>query len=97
MIWGVSKDFGTNGLRLGAVITRDNHALHAAMVPLALYSSVSSISDHVSANILEGNDWVQAYTRENRRKLGERYSYLTAWAKKNGVTYAPGVNAAFLR
>ncbi|THY29609.1 hypothetical protein D6D01_03498 [Aureobasidium pullulans] len=95
MIWGMSKDFGANGLRLGAVITQDNPMLHAAMVPVALYSSVSSISDHVSANILEDNDWVQAYTRENRRKLGEWYSYVTAWAKKNGIIYAPGGNAAF--
>jgi aspartate/methionine/tyrosine aminotransferase len=95
MIWGMSKDFGANGLRLGAIVTQDNPLLHAAIVPVALYSSASSISDHVSANILEDNAWVQAYICENRRKLGERYTYITAWARKNGITYAPGVNAAF--
>jgi aspartate/methionine/tyrosine aminotransferase len=95
VIWGMSKDFGANGLRLGAIVTQENPMLHAAIIPVALYSSVSSMSDHVSANILEDNDWMQAYTNENRRRLGERYSYITAWAQKNGIPYMPGVNAAF--
>ena len=95
VVWGMSKDFGANGLRLGAIISQDNPTLHAALVPVALYSSVSSISDHASANILEDKAWVQTYTTENRRKLSERYEFTTAWARDNDITYAPGVNAAF--
>ena len=95
VVWGMSKDFGANGLRLGAIISQDNPTLHAALVPVALYSSASSISDHAAANILEDTAWVQAYTSENRRKLSKRYEFVTAWARKNNITYAPGVNAAF--
>jgi aspartate/methionine/tyrosine aminotransferase len=95
MIWGMSKDFGANGLRLGAIISQGNPTLHAALVPVALYSSASSISDHVSADILQDTAWVQAYTAENRRKLSERYEVVTTWARENSITYAPGVNAAF--
>jgi aspartate/methionine/tyrosine aminotransferase len=95
VIWGMSKDFGANGLRLGAIISQDNPTLHAALVPVALYSSASSISDHVSANILEDTAWVQSYTAENRRKLSERYEVVTTWARENNITYAPGVNVAF--
>jgi aspartate/methionine/tyrosine aminotransferase len=95
VVWGMSKDFGANGLRLGAIISQDNPTLHAALVPVALYSSVSSISDHASANIMEDTAWVQSYTSENRRKLSERYERVTTWARNNNITYAPGVNAAF--
>jgi aspartate/methionine/tyrosine aminotransferase len=91
----MSKDFGANGLRLGAIVSQANPTLHAAMVSVALYSSASSISDHVSANILEDAAWVQAYTRENRRQLSAHYEFVTVWARDNGITYAPGVNAAF--
>ena len=94
-VWGMSKDFGANGLRLGAIVSQYNPELHAALVPVALYSSVSSISDHVSANILEDAAWVKDYIDENRRKLGERYEVVTSWARENGIAYAPGVNAAF--
>jgi aspartate/methionine/tyrosine aminotransferase len=95
VVWGMSKDFGANGLRLGAIVSQDNPTLHAALVPVALYSSVSSISDHASANIMEDTVWVQSYTSENRRKLSERYERVTTWARNNNITYAPGVNAAF--
>lgn len=95
VIWGMSKDFGANGLRLGAIVSQNNPALHAALMPVALYSSVSSISDHVSANILEDNAWVQDYVHRNRMLLSERYELVTNWAKQYDITYAPGVNAAF--
>lgn len=91
----MSKDFGANGLRLGAIVSQNNPTLHAALMPVALYSSVSSISDHVSANILEDNAWVQDYVHRNRVLLSERYELVTNWAKKYDITYAPGVNAAF--
>jgi histidinol-phosphate/aromatic aminotransferase/cobyric acid decarboxylase-like protein len=73
----MSKDFGANGLRLGAIISQHNPTLHTALVPVALYSLVSSISDHATTNILEDTAWVQAYTSENRRKLSERYNLVT--------------------
>lgn len=95
MVWVMSEEFGANGLRLGAVVSQDNPTLHAAFVPVALYSSVSSTSDHLSARLLEDTAWVQAYTCENRRRLSERYEFTTASAQENGITYAPGVNAAF--
>ena len=95
VVWGMSKDFGANGLRLGAIISQANPSLHAALVPVALYSSVSSISDHAAANILEDTAWVRTYTCENRRRLSERYGFTAGWARDNGITYAPGVNAAF--
>ena len=95
VVWGMSKDFGANGLRLGAIVTQENPTLQAAIVPASLYSTVSSISDHVSARILEDKAWVQAYASKNRSRLSERYKFITAWARENGIRYAPGVNAAF--
>ncbi|KAH7264432.1 pyridoxal phosphate-dependent transferase [Fusarium solani] len=95
VLWGMSKDFGANGIRVGALISQANPSLHTALVAVGLYSSVSSISDHVTINLLEDDAFVESYMTENRKKLATQYERAVSWAKKNNITYAPGVNAAF--
>ncbi|KAL7921244.1 pyridoxal phosphate-dependent transferase [Trichoderma austrokoningii] len=95
VIWGMSKDFGANGIRLGAVISQANPSLHAALIPVSLYSSASSISEHAAANILDDHEWVESYIAENKRRLAQQYASVVSWAKSRGITYRPGVNAAF--
>ena len=94
-VWGVSKDFGANGLRLGALVSQHNPDLHAALVPVSLYSSSSAVTDHIVANFLDDRAWVERYISENRRQLAANYEHVAAWANDNDVPYAPGVNAAF--
>ena len=95
VIWGISKDFGANGLRLGAVISQGNARLHDALNKVSLYSSTSSLTDHVTANFLDDDEWADGYLAENSRRLESAYVYVTNWAKENDIEYAPGVNAAF--
>ncbi|EGR51401.1 uncharacterized protein TRIREDRAFT_56572 [Trichoderma reesei QM6a] len=95
VIWGMSKDFGANGLRLGAIISQHNIDLMTALFPLVLLTSVSSLTEHVLANILEDDAWVETYIKENQRKLSTYYKHITTWAKTNDIVYAPGVNAGF--
>ena len=95
VVWGISKDFGANGLRLGALVSQNNAPLHAALMSVALYSYCSSLSEHVTANFLEDEGWADNYISENRRKLGQHFEIVASWAKQNGVAYMPGVNAAF--
>ncbi|KAK2728232.1 hypothetical protein CKAH01_11226 [Colletotrichum kahawae] len=94
-IWGMSKDFGANGLRIGAVISQSNLSLHKALVGVALYSSPSSASDHIAANILEDEKWSNSFILENRTRLASRYQLMVRWANSHGIPYAPGTNAAF--
>ncbi|KAI1010780.1 hypothetical protein LB503_005394 [Fusarium chuoi] len=95
VLWGMSKDFGANGIRVGVIISQANPSLHAAIVAVGLYSSVSSISDHITANVLEDDAFVDSYLAENQRKLSTQYTRVVSWAVKNNIDYAPGVNAAF--
>ncbi|KAE8167720.1 pyridoxal phosphate-dependent transferase [Aspergillus tamarii] len=62
VLWGMSKDFGANGLRVGYLISQHNRHLATALRSVGLYSYVSSISDHVAAEILENVDWGISYT-----------------------------------
>ncbi|KAM0255721.1 hypothetical protein ACHAQJ_005475 [Trichoderma viride] len=95
VIWGMSKDFGANGIRIGALISQANQPLHAALIPVSLYSSASSISEHATANMLDDDGWTEAYIAENKRRLARQYELVVSWAKAQGITYRPGVNAAF--
>lgn len=52
VVWGMSKDFGVNGLRLGSIISQANPSVHAGLVPLAGFSSSSSAAERITANIL---------------------------------------------
>ncbi|KAL7893487.1 pyridoxal phosphate-dependent transferase [Trichoderma sp. SZMC 28014] len=95
VVYGMSKDFGANGIRLGAVISQANQSLHDALIPVSLYSSASSLSEHVTANILDDHDWVESYIAENKRRLAQQYKSAVSWAKSQGIRYRPGVHAAF--
>ena len=95
VLWGMSKDFGANGLRLGCIISQHNEALREAMKSIAIYSYASSLSDHVASNILENTNWTDSYIVENRKRLSEAYSHCVDFLKKNEISYALGANAAF--
>jgi aspartate/methionine/tyrosine aminotransferase len=95
VVWGMSKDFGANGMRLGCVISQYNESLHNALVQPALYSVPSGMSDHAAANILEDDAFTERYIKENQRKLSEHHRIAATWARENDIEYKPGVNAAF--
>lgn len=95
VLWGMSKDFGANGLRMGFTITQHNQSLRAALQAVFEFSWTSSLSDLVTANMLEDDAWVQAYVRENRRRLSLHHRKVIIWAREHRVEYAPGSNAGF--
>ncbi|KAL7935556.1 putative aspartate aminotransferase [Trichoderma chlorosporum] len=95
VLWGVSKDFGANGWRVGCIISLANRAFHAAMSSVAIYSYVSSITDHIVAQMIEDSDFVNAYLAENRRRLASMYAFATDYLRRRAIPFAPGVHAAF--
>ncbi|KAK1989152.1 pyridoxal phosphate-dependent transferase [Colletotrichum cereale] len=95
VLWGMSKDFGANGVRLGAIISQQNPSFHSSLTPVGIYSSPSAITDHATANILDDTEWVNKYIEENQRKLQENFELVAHWATNSGIEYAQGANAAF--
>ncbi|KAM0547580.1 hypothetical protein ACHAPJ_010324 [Fusarium lateritium] len=95
VVWGVSKDFGSNGLRLGSIISQSNPSLHSALVPGALYSMASSLADHAFTNVFEDDAWVDEYLSKNKTKLYEHYRLVTAWAEEHSIHYEKGACAGF--
>ena len=94
VLWGVSKDFGANGLRLGCIITT-NAAFKEAMNSVAIYSYASGLADHVVAELLEDQDWTDTYIQINHSRLRKSYDFTTNWLRKHNIQFTPGTNAAF--
>lgn len=95
ILYGLSKDFGANGLRVGALVSQHNRDIHTALVPLGVYSYVSSLSDRVAVSILEDEEFVDAYVTEANKRLNENYQIIVRWADRHNIKYARSVNAAF--
>lgn len=95
VLWGMSKDFGANGLRMGITVTQHNPDMQAALMSVFEFSWTSSLSDLVTANALEDDAWVESYIKENQKKLSEHHERVLLWAKKNEIEYSPGSNAGF--
>lgn len=95
VLWGISKDFGANGWRLGCIVSPSNAAFHAAMQSVAIYSYVSSITDHVVTQMLEDDAFTDTYLAENRRRLGDMYTFATKFLQQYHIPFTPGAHAAF--
>ncbi|OAP57155.1 hypothetical protein AYL99_07893 [Fonsecaea erecta] len=95
VLWGMSKDFGANGLRVGYIISQHNEAFREALLEVAIYSYASSISEHIAANMLEDDVWVDNYIQMNQDRLAESYSFVVEFLTKHHIPYTPGANAAF--
>lgn len=95
VLWGLSKDFGANGIRLGAIISQANKDLHVALKGISLYSYASGISDHLISLLLEDDRFTDGYIQENQKGLSNSYAFTVGFLKSHGIKHAPGCNAAF--
>lgn len=95
VLYGMSKDFGANGLRVGFIISQRNPALLKALVDVSIYSYASSVAEIIAANILEDDDWVDAFIETNQSRLSENHSFVVNFLNQHQISYSPGSNAAF--
>lgn len=92
-VWGFSKDFCSNGLRVGCLVTY-NTLLHHQIKNLAYFSCVSSITDHVLTRLLRDSQWIDNFLATNLERMKNSYHVVTAFLDKLSISYEP-CNAGF--
>jgi aspartate/methionine/tyrosine aminotransferase len=95
VLWGTSRDFGANGLRLGVLISQANKDLLAACSACAIFSSPSSLAENAIGHILSDRQFLAAYAARNKERLSTAYTYATRLLSEHGVEYLPGATAGF--
>ncbi|CAF3529027.1 unnamed protein product [Fusarium graminearum] len=91
-LWGMSKDFGANGIRIGCLITR-NEAFMRACVANSDLSGPSSLSDLAAASILSDDAFLESFIKTNRLRLAENYKIVTEFLTNHDIPYKEGSNA----
>ncbi|OOQ81704.1 aspartate aminotransferase [Penicillium brasilianum] len=93
-VWGLSKDFGATGLRIGCLVSQSNKLFLEAAEGISLYNIPSSLADQVTASLLLDDSFVKKYIATNRARLAGSYHFATKWLRTHGIPYLE-CNAAF--
>ncbi|KAJ8611287.1 hypothetical protein CTAYLR_004159 [Chrysophaeum taylorii] len=95
IVWGLSKDFGVSGFRVGALWSGDND-VKAATSTAAIFTAVSGLTQAITAEILGDHGWITAYVDENARRLAEACVLVEAILTKLGLPFVPPLAGMFI-
>ncbi|GAA5983427.1 hypothetical protein JCM11641_007845 [Rhodosporidiobolus odoratus] len=87
-LYGLSKDFGANGLRGGNLVCQYNERIMQALSSTAMPMRIGSPTDILWSALLNSPDF-PTYLSLNRRALSNAYAYLTSWLKAHNIPYRP--------
>ncbi|KAI4152327.1 MAG: hypothetical protein L6R39_001852 [Caloplaca ligustica] len=91
----MSKDFSSNGLRAGVLLSPHNPSLLSALKSIAVFSWPTSITQHYWTALLNDRAFLSTYFAENSRRLSASYTRLTAFFRENDIQWVEGSNAGF--
>ncbi|EXL63312.1 hypothetical protein FOCG_01668 [Fusarium oxysporum f. sp. radicis-lycopersici 26381] len=92
VLWGMGKDFGSCGIRIGCLISR-NKAFLRACEANSYFSGPSSLADLATARILADDAFIESYIRTNRLRLAENYELTTKFLSSHQIPHKEGSNA----
>ncbi|TVY89872.1 putative aminotransferase [Lachnellula willkommii] len=87
VMYGMSKDFGAAGIRLGCLVSR-NDELTKATQAIARFNWPSGISVSIATTVLEDTAFVEDYTKKSRSLLAEHYALATRTLDDAGIDYS---------
>ncbi|KAF5669022.1 1-aminocyclopropane-1-carboxylate synthase [Fusarium heterosporum] len=92
--YGLSKDFGAAGLRLGAIVTRSRPVLRAIEASMRFHNP-SGASLAIGSAMLEDREWCRTFIDSSRTALSQAHRHVTSQLRDIGIGYLPGSNAGF--
>jgi len=95
VVYGLAKDFGVSGLRVGALASRNAELLELHS-NLGYFSMIPNPIQAQVAEILNDKPWVREFLQSNVTALRNSYEQLTAALDRVGVPYVPGGASMFL-
>ncbi|OUM62739.1 hypothetical protein PIROE2DRAFT_23033, partial [Piromyces sp. E2] len=85
-LWGFSKDFCLNGLRIGCTISYSKMVM-AAMQKICFLTCIPTNIDNILVNILSDVEWTDQFILNNNRKLLKNYTHLTNSLNAHNIPY----------
>lgn len=94
VVYGASKDFSSNGLRLGCIYTQNSKVL-AGCFSVGIFAKVSGVSDRLWLSLLEDEKFLSWYFAENSIRLAKGRDTVVEWLEAHNVPYVKGSNAGY--
>ncbi|KAL6623741.1 PLP-dependent transferase [Neocallimastix sp. 'constans'] len=94
-LWGFSKDFCLNGLRIGVTISYSKTVM-AAIQKICFLTCIPTNIDNILVNILSDEKWTDEFILNNNRKLFKSYNHLTNSLNAHGIPYVKGDSGFFI-
>ncbi|KAK8845419.1 hypothetical protein IAR55_006132 [Kwoniella newhampshirensis] len=88
VVYGMSKDFCANGLRIGSLISQHNPLLLRAMANTSMLMKISSPADVIWSTLLFDKVALKSFIKTNRERLTEAHGFTRGWFEKHGVKVA---------
>ncbi|KAF2012800.1 PLP-dependent transferase [Aaosphaeria arxii CBS 175.79] len=92
--YAMSKDFGAPGLRIGALISK-NEDLKESLLNVIRFHSTSGPSIAIATAMLEDREWVRSFIGKSRERLADTYKFVIGRLNEIGIKYLRGTNAGF--
>ena len=95
VLWGMSKDLGASGLRVGVLYTQNSDLLSAHKV-LADPFQVSMLTQQMTRFILDDEQFMDGYLSTNRERLSKSYGLVRETLEAEGMHVIPAASAIFV-
>ena len=95
MIWGLSKDFGCSGLRIG-ILSTQNKLLLKALESLNTMSGVPNPMQGILANVLSDDVFVDSFLKESAIRLRKSYDLCITTLDEIKIPYIPAEAGLFV-
>ncbi|CAG7919655.1 unnamed protein product [Penicillium olsonii] len=86
ILYGASKDFCANGLRLGLVCTQ-NKGILGAMSSIGIFSWSPHLLQDIWAAMLEDREWLGRFMTKKTKLMAENYKIATSFLSGRGINY----------
>ncbi|ORY25180.1 pyridoxal phosphate-dependent transferase [Naematelia encephala] len=96
VVYGMSKDFCANGLRIGSLVSQHNPLLLRAMANTSMLMKISSPADVIFSTLLTDDSYLEYFISTNRQRLGDAQAFVRGWFVQRGVTVAPSNAGNFI-
>ncbi|KAI1480151.1 PLP-dependent transferase [Daldinia eschscholtzii] len=94
--WGLSKDFGATGLRIGCLISQSNALFLKSLESFSLFNFPSSLADNAAVSLLMDEEYTRRYISTYQSRLLESYKHVTQFLQDHKIPYRESNASLFL-
>ena len=96
VLYGMSKDFCSNGARAGAIISPSNPQLIKALGIVSSFTEASSMVEQAWLNMLQDEEWLASYFQNLTATMTAAYDCCAKRLTENDIPYSPVSAASFI-